>query len=439
MSLAPDTPQYELDPAGWAAWHADTVRHAKLAAWNYIRTKDELTKIVASCHRFDVPMDEALAITREALMRLFPADHRDKTSPPSTLTIPQILAHLTDQGAPIPTGFPPIDRQLRGGGMRAGRILVVGGPPEAGKTTLICQLLSALAAQNLPVFCLFKDEGMEQAAVRICQQRGHDPELLEKGDAATIGRVAASLGEQMFEFLDPDAPGMSLEAALAGINARSDKADGPRVLALDSVQTISPFSNPGKNPVTMREQVTSFMDEARKYARAENLLVIASSKVNRGFYQRKDPKERNTAAASFSDSAALEYGTDVAVVIHPSNDEGISRVEWAKNRLRTGRSITFSVRVDHDLSRVVEVDQAAAEEEGATTARASVRRAEEAILGALKANRTGLLAGALVELAGKGINRQAFFAARAALLDRHTIFTETEGRFVRFLLTLSED
>lgn len=369
-----------------------------------------------------------------------------KLAPPSTpqtqtvtaLSIPQVLRGLASQGTPIPTGFAALDRQCRGGGIPPGRVVLIGGPPEAGKTTLLCQIVNHLALKY-PVFCLFKDEGRDQAVVRIAQQLGYPRELLEAGDESTVEKVEERLAMAgtVLEFADPDEPGMSLEAAIDEMAIRMPSKDGgPRVLAIDSVQTVLPWKK--ENADNERTQLIELMDAARPAAREENLLILMTSQVSRGFYQSKDVSARSNASAAFLGSSRMEFGADVAIVLHPPNQDGVSRCEVTKNRLRIGATTPFSVRMNYADARLVEVDGGGAEEEADTKARGLVDEAKHKIVEILKLHRGGLKGPTLFDLCGG--KRAYHLSARGQLLSppNPVIFAETEGRWPIFKLTLSE-
>lgn len=63
------------------------------------------------------------------------------------------------------TGIGELDRVL-GGGIVPGSVTLIGGDPGIGKSTLILQLLSALAAENLKVLYVTGEESAEQIRMR---------------------------------------------------------------------------------------------------------------------------------------------------------------------------------------------------------------------------------------------------------------------------------
>ncbi len=111
-------------------------------------------------------------------------------------------------GARLSTGLGELDRVL-GGGLVPGSLLLLGGEPGIGKSTLLSQMLHGIAARSgAAVLYASGEESVGQVALR----------------ARRVGAVA---------------PGLALmaETALERILAETERAR-PAVLAIDSVQTV---------------------------------------------------------------------------------------------------------------------------------------------------------------------------------------------------------
>jgi DNA repair protein RadA/Sms len=79
---------------------------------------------------------------------------------------PRPLLHAASQTpSRLVTAIGELDRVL-GGGIVPGSVTLVGGDPGIGKSTLILQLLSALAAKGLPVLYVTGEESVEQIRMR---------------------------------------------------------------------------------------------------------------------------------------------------------------------------------------------------------------------------------------------------------------------------------
>jgi len=105
------------------------------------------------------------------------------------------------------TGIEELDRVL-GGGLVGGSLVLLGGDPGIGKSTLLCQMASGIAARCAPVLYVSGEESVAQTALR----------------ARRVGMV-----ERGVAFLAET----SLERILAEAEAMR-----PAVLAIDSIQTI---------------------------------------------------------------------------------------------------------------------------------------------------------------------------------------------------------
>lgn len=354
------------------------------------------------------------------------------TRPSTLLSIPQVLRLLETQGDPVPTGFAAIDRQLQGGGMPPGTVLLLGGPPEAGKTTLLCQMAEFLS-RSFPTACLFKDQGRSQAVIRVCRQLGYSREDLIAGKVTD--QVEASTKGSYLWFADPDERGMSLELLIRQFNEVHPYEGKVRILVLDSVQTI--LTRIDGNADTERGRLVELMETLRIKGREEELIILCSSRVSRGFYQRKDANERHNAAGSFSGSSSMEYDGDVALVIHPKNSEGVSRVEWTKNRLKLdGEPHDFYVKTNHEAAKMEEVDQETLDEDRAGVKSGRTLDAEHQILKAL-ANGQRLQDIPLQKVAG--IGRALYLEARRSLKEQRRIHHETEGQKVYWRVSLASD
>ena len=106
----------------------------------------------------------------------------------------------------MPTGLDELDRAL-GGGLVAGQVVLIGGDPGIGKSTLLLQALSSLGGEHSTLY-VTGEESAEQVALR----------------ARRLGLNAAGV-----ELL--------AEIRLERISAAIEKA-APRVAVVDSIQTL---------------------------------------------------------------------------------------------------------------------------------------------------------------------------------------------------------
>ena len=120
----------------------------------------------------------------------------------------QKLAEINPTEEPRqPTGIEEFDRVL-GGGLVAGGVVLIGGDPGIGKSTLLLQALSRLAEAALPVLYVSGEESGEQIALRARRLQ------LEAGEMQLLAEI-------------------NLEKILATLNR-----ERPVVAVIDSIQTI---------------------------------------------------------------------------------------------------------------------------------------------------------------------------------------------------------
>jgi len=106
----------------------------------------------------------------------------------------------------LPTGMAELDRVL-GGGLAAGQVVLIGGDPGIGKSTLLLQALAALAGSARTLY-VSGEESAEQVALRARRL------ALDAGAVQLLAEI-------------------QLERILAALDARK-----PQVAVLDSIQTL---------------------------------------------------------------------------------------------------------------------------------------------------------------------------------------------------------
>jgi DNA repair protein RadA/Sms len=134
---------------------------------------------------------------------------------PAALAAPVALADVDRAGAACrPTGIAEVDRVL-GGGLVTGSVTLLGGEPGVGKSTLLLQVLDAIAARGETCLLVSGEESPAQVRAR----------------AERLGTLPRSL------LVVP-------ETSLPAVCAHAD-ATRPAVLAVDSIQTLHDPDAPG--------------------------------------------------------------------------------------------------------------------------------------------------------------------------------------------------
>src|SRR4051794_9579664 len=130
-------------------------------------------------------------------------------SPGGAADVPLPIADVdSTEAAPQPTGIGEFDRVL-GGGLVPGSVTLLGGEPGVGKSTLLLQALTAVAARGGRALLVSAEESKQQVRLRA-------------------------------ERLGPLADGLWLvaETSLANIVAAADRVK-PDLLVVDSIQTVA--------------------------------------------------------------------------------------------------------------------------------------------------------------------------------------------------------
>src|SRR5262245_59999917 len=127
--------------------------------------------------------------------------HRYSAAPAASVALQDIHARELER---VPTGVDELDRAL-GGGLVAGQVVLLGGDPGIGKSTLLLQTLAALSQEVLYVS---GEESAEQVALRARRL------ALEADGVRLIAET-------------------QLERVLGALEAAR-----PRVVVMDSIQTL---------------------------------------------------------------------------------------------------------------------------------------------------------------------------------------------------------
>ncbi len=151
-----------------------------------------------------------------------------------------------DAAARLPTGIAELDRVL-GGGAVLGSVVLVGGDPGVGKSTLLLQALAGIARRGAPALYISGEESVAQVALRARRLFGEGSfgDKLQVSSASDVADV---------------------DAAVA--------ATSPAAIVVDSVQVLRSSdleSAPGS--VSQLREVTSRLIELAKTRRAALFLV----------------------------------------------------------------------------------------------------------------------------------------------------------------------
>jgi DNA repair protein RadA/Sms len=227
----------------------------------------------------------------ETLVREPPATARARSAAgPRGAADPVPLASLAAEDVPrLPVGLGELDRVL-GGGLVPGSLVLVGGEPGIGKSTLLLQAAAGLAAAGPPVLYATGEESGAQVRLRAGRLG-----LLD-GPAAGAVRVLA----------EHDV-GRIIEAA---------RGMHPAALVVDSIQTatLDELEGPAGSVGQVRESALRLME----LAKGEGIAVILVGHV--------------TKEGSLAGPKTLEHLVDAVISIEGERGGTLRLVRSSKNR-----------------------------------------------------------------------------------------------------------
>jgi DNA repair protein RadA/Sms len=204
---------------------------------------------------------------------------------------PVALSHAADDTSALrrPIGIGELDRVL-GGGLVAGSVVLLGGEPGIGKSTLLLQVAAGIALAGGEVLYATGEESGGQVRLRA-QRLG-----LASGPVGDAVRVVAETGV-----------GRITELARAG---------RPSLLVIDSVQTVASeeLDGPPGSVGQVREATLRLME----LAKAEGIPVVLVGHV--------------TKDGTLAGPKTLEHLVDVVLAVEGDRTGGLRLLRAAKNR-----------------------------------------------------------------------------------------------------------
>src|SRR3989338_812420 len=164
-------------------------------------------------------------------------------------TAPISITHIKSKDSDrITTHISELDRVL-GGGLVHGSLVLVGGDPGIGKSTLVLQAFNAIAKKDIPVLYISGEESLEQTKLR----------------ADRLGAKSESL--------------YLLSETLLEKVIKEAKKLKPKVLAIDSVQTL--YTGELESAPGSISQVREVVARVMYLAKRENMTTVVMGHVTK--------------------------------------------------------------------------------------------------------------------------------------------------------------
>ncbi len=217
----------------------------------------------------------------------------------------QLLADVQpSKSLRVGTGQQELDRVL-GGGLVAGSVVLLGGDPGIGKSTLLLQALAAISA-NLSVLYVSGEESVEQIAIRAKR-------LNISGDRIQI--IADNLLER------------TLKAC---------QSNNPQVLVIDSIQTFysESFQSAPGSVTQVRETAAAFV----RLAKQTGCIVLLIGHV--------------TKDGLLAGPRILEHMVDTVLYFEGDRSSSFRLIRGIKNRFGAVNEIGVFAMTDQGLKQV---------------------------------------------------------------------------------------
>lgn len=233
----------------------------------------------------------------------------------------------------IATGITECDRVL-GGGIIPGSLILLGGDPGVGKSTLALQIALHVASDQVNVLYVSGEESASQIGLRLHR--------LEKSDATEQREVHASskseLSNKQTKSLQQTASkkiGFLGETCVEVI-IETLKQEKPTLVIIDSVQTLTSLDVPQEagSITQIKACTTKLLEAAKKYTIA---IILIGHVTKEGLVA--GPK-------------SLEHLVDVVVYLEGENTFAYRLLRSVKNRFGATNEVGVFDMSDHGLTEV---------------------------------------------------------------------------------------
>lgn len=165
-----------------------------------------------------------------------------------TALAPVAMTDATDVNVTrLSTNLEELDRVL-GGGLVPGAVILIGGEPGIGKSTMLLHILSAVAQQGLPVVYMSGEESIGQIKMRATRLKTVDPLIYLATENRAEGIVA--IAEEMKPAL------LAVDSIQTLVCEDSNSAPGSMTQVRESAYKLQEFAKKNDIPVILVGHVT---------------------------------------------------------------------------------------------------------------------------------------------------------------------------------------
>ena len=259
-------------------------------------------------------LEEETATTRPSMQSRSAKSRRQKApaQPRLSLTFNQIQDHPQTR---IPSGYFELDRVL-GGGIVPGSLVLLGGDPGIGKSTLLLQTANQLAKET-PILYVCAEESGQQVKLRS----------LRLGMADNNGKSPSAIQENLYLL-----PETNLETVLAELESLR-----PKVAIIDSIQALfySALTSAPGSVAQVRECTSALMQLAKK----ENISLFIVGHV--------------TKEGAIAGPKVLEHLVDTVLYFEGDRFASHRLLRSVKNRFGATHELGVFEMVDKGLEEVL--------------------------------------------------------------------------------------
>ncbi len=226
------------------------------------------------------------------------------------------------------TGIKELDRVL-GGGLVQGSVVLIGGDPGIGKSTLLLQTADALAKKHNQVIYISGEESVDQVRLRA-KRLGTTADSIQLGATTNVAEIINSIKTEKTKHPEPKTSHSEPKTS------HPEPVEGPTIAIIDSIQTMF-VEDLSSAPGTV-SQVRAAAGELTIFAKKNNITLLIVSHV--------------TKDGQIAGPKVLEHMVDTVLYFEGEKDLHFRILRAIKNRFGAANEIGVFEMNDVGLSEV---------------------------------------------------------------------------------------